>query len=158
MSTVPAVPDQVTAEEDREVEGAEAGGVVEDVRGAEGVLQPHLPLSLLGERLLGPYHEQVRHVLDVVREKELGEVAGRHLAVHVPGAHEDADGSVRELTLQLLAAEERGGAHAAHQVGPLPGLADLQGVGQVVTAVCKQKQFIASKVQAFNALHGARGN
>ena len=80
---------------------------------------------------LGPDDEQVRHVLDVVREEELGEVAG-----------------------QLLAAEQGGGAHAAHQVGPLPGLADLQGVGQVVTAVCKQKQFIASKVQALHGLGG----
>ena len=116
-----------------------------------------MPSPNIVQLYLGPDDEQVRHVLDVVREEELGEVAGRHLAVHVPGAHEDADGSVRELALQLLAAEQGGGAHAAHQVGPLPGLADLQGVGQVVTAVCKQKQFIASKVQAFNALHGLGG-
>jgi hypothetical protein len=36
------------------------------------------------------------------------------------------DGPVRELSLQLLGAQQRCGAHAAHQVGPLPGLTSSQ--------------------------------
>ena len=129
-----AIPDQVTADEDREVKGSETGRVEEDVTWAKSVLQPHLPFRLLGERLLGSDHEEVRHVLDVGREQELGEVSGRHLAVHVPRTDKDPELPITELPLELLRPEQGGGTHRAHQVRPLPRLAHLQRLRQEVVA------------------------
>ena len=57
------------------MEAAQVGGGVEDVGGAQGVLQADLPLGPVVVGLLAADDQQVRNVLDVVGQEEVAQTS-----------------------------------------------------------------------------------
>ena len=94
MSPIPAKKDSL-------VEGAQTRGAIEHMRRPECILQPHLPLISLREGLLGAHHQDVWYIVQVLGQKEVGEVPRGGVAIHVPRAHKDADRVAGKALLQL---------------------------------------------------------
>lgn len=101
-----AEPDQISPQEQREVEGAEVAAGEQHVRRAEGLLQGRLPLVSLGAGLLRAYGQQVGNGLYVARQHEVVQFLRRILTVHVPRADEDFQLAIRQYLLKLHRSEQ----------------------------------------------------